>query len=219
MLAGFERYYKGKVAGRILYKTGQTDFQADITRIRAANPPAVFTFSPGGMGIAFLKQWAASGVGKDVKLYSVFTVDYATLPAIGDAAIGTYHTSFWSPDSKDPVNQRFVKDYRAKYGAMPPQYAAQSYDAARLIAAAVRNLDGKIDEADMLPLVRAMRKVPFPSIRGDFKYNVNGVPIQNFYKREVVKGDDGKPMIRTAGTVFEKHKDSYWEKCPQNRRH
>ncbi len=219
MLSGFGRYYKGKVAGRLLYKTGQKDFQAEISKIRAAKPSAVFTFSPGGMGIAFLKQWAASGVGKDIKLYTVFTVDYATLPAIGPAAIGTYHTSFWSPDSDNAVNQKFVKDYMAKYSRMPSQYAAQSYDAARVIAAGVKKLGGKLDDGDMLPLAKAMRDVSFPSIRGDFKYNVNGIPVQNFYKREVVAGPDGKPMIKTASVVFKDHKDSYWEKCPKARRH
>jgi branched-chain amino acid transport system substrate-binding protein len=64
-----------------------------------------------------------------------------------------------------------------------------------------------------------MRKVDFPSIRGPFKYNVNGIPIQNFYKREVVSGPDGKPMIKTAGVVFKNHKDSYWQKCPKSRRY
>jgi hypothetical protein len=48
--------------------------------------------------------------------------------------------------------------------------------------------------------------------------NVNGVPIQNFYLREVVKGADGKPAIVTRGAIFEKHKDAYWEQCPANMR-
>ena len=65
----------------------------------------------------------------------------------------------------------------------------------------------------------AMRKVEFPSARGPYKYNVNGFPIQTFYKQEVVKGADGKPDIVTKGVVFKDYKDAYWEKCPADKRH
>ena len=219
MLAGFKRYYKGgEILGQSLFKPGESDYQAEISKVRAAKPQAVFIFAPGGMGIAFMKQWAASGAGKEIKLYTVFTVDWLTLPAIGEAAVGTFHTNYWSPDSDNPDNQKFVKDYVAKFGGMPSHFAAQSYDAARLLAAGLRKTEGKIPEGDMLPLVKAMRKVEYPSIRGPYAYNVNGVPIQNFYKREVVLGQDGKPTIRTVGAVFEKQKDSYWTKCPEKNR-
>ncbi|MBO6605201.1 MAG: ABC transporter substrate-binding protein, partial [Roseicyclus sp.] len=174
---------------------------AEISRARAAKADAVYIFAPGGMGIAFVKQWEASGADKDMKLYSVFTVDNLTLPAVGEAALGTYHTNYWDVSSDNPVNQKFIKDYVAKHNSMPSHYAAQTYDAPRLIAAALKKIGGKVNDQDSLELMKAMRKVEFPSIRGPFKYNVNGIPIQNFYKREVVKGDDGKPMIKTTGVV------------------
>ena len=44
---------------------------------------------PGGMGVAFMKQWAAAGAGKSVKLYPCFTVDDLTLKPVGKAAVGT----------------------------------------------------------------------------------------------------------------------------------
>jgi branched-chain amino acid transport system substrate-binding protein len=75
---------------------------------------------------------------------------------------------------------------------------------------------GKVDNIDAL--MRAMRKVTFPSARGPYKYNVNGFPIQNFDKAEVIKGADGKPDIVTRGVVFENYKDAYWEKCPADKR-
>jgi branched-chain amino acid transport system substrate-binding protein len=213
-LAGFERTYKGqgKIVDRTLFKVGESDFQADISKLRAGNADAVFLFAPGAMGVAFMKQWAASGAGRQIKLYDVFTVNWVTLPPIGDAALGSYHTNFWDAESPDPANQKFVKGYVAKFGHMPSHFAAQSYDAAALIAAAVSKVGGKTD--DVLDLMKAMRKTEFASVRGKFAYNVNGMPIQNFYLREVVKGADGKPTIKTTGTVFTAHKDSYWEQCP-----
>ena len=217
MIAGVLRTLKGpKVVGQDLVKLGESDFQANISKVRAEKPSAVFAFVPGAMSPAFIKQWAASGVGKDIKLYTVFSVDNATLPAIGDAALGSYHASYWSTDLPFPANQRFVKEYTAKYGGLPSEFAAQAYDGARLIAAAVKALKGKVD--DPMALARALRHTPYDSTRGPYQYNVNGIPIQNFYLREVIKGPDGKPAIVSRGAIFEKHKDSYWEQCPADKR-
>jgi branched-chain amino acid transport system substrate-binding protein len=217
MISGVQRTLKGpKVVGQDLVKLGESDFQANISKIRAEKPAAVFAFMPGAMSPAFFKQWAAAGIGKDVKLYTVFSVDNATLPAIGDAALGSYHASYWGHDLAIPANQRFVKDYTAKYGGLPSEFAAQAYDAVILIDTAVKALKGKID--DPMALAKALRHTPYASTRGPYQYNVNGVPIQNFYLREVVKGADGKATIVTKGAIFEKHKDAYWEQCPANMR-
>ncbi len=213
MLAGFRRYYKGKVVDQLLYKLGTTDFQAEISKVRAAKPGGVFIFAPGAMGIAFMKQWNASGVGKDVKLYTLAVVDNVTLKAIGDSAIGTFHAMFWDPNGQFPGNQKFVKGYIAKYGHHPSYFAAQGYDGPRLLAAALKKL-GKFDENDMLTLAKAMRRTEFESVRGPFKYNVNGIPIQDWYKLEVLAGKDG-PTIKATDVVFKAHVDSYWKECPE----
>ena len=211
MLAGFGRYYKKKTAGKILYKLGQTDFQAELSQVRAAKPGAIFGFFPGGMGIAFVKQYKASGLDKTTPLYTVFTVDHMTLKGHGKAAIGTFHTNFWDLDSKLPANQRFIKDYIAKYGYHPSNFSAQAYDAALLIDSAVRGVKGDLSNKDGMR--DAMRKADFDSIRGKFTYNVNHIPIQNFYKREVIADADGNPKIVTAGVVFKDHKDAHYKDC------
>ncbi len=214
MIAGVMRGLKGpKVIGQDLVKLGESDFQANISKLRAEKPGAVFAFLPGAMAIAFIKQWGASGVGKDIKLYTVFSVDNATLPAIGDAAVGSYHSSHWGTDLPFPANQTFVKEYVAKYNGLPSEFAAQAYDAALLIDAAVKAIGGKVD--DPMALAKALRHTPYDSTRGPYTYNVNGVPIQNFYLREVVKGADGKPSIVTRGVILEKNKDPFWEQCPE----
>ena len=215
MIAGFKRTYKGIVAGEILFKFGETDYQADFSKARAAAPQAVFVFAPGGMGVSFLKQWATSGLRESVKLYTLYVVDNATLPAIGEAAIGSVHTGHWNPDLDNPRNREFIRAYVAKYNHLPAMYAAQGYDGARAIAAAVRTLGGKVD--DPAAFATAIRKSGLASVRGDLKYNVNGFPIQPYWKIEVVAGPDGKPMKRGRDIVFEKP-DSLWEKCPADKR-
>ena len=65
-LTGYKRFYKGAVAGELYTELGQTDYGAEIARIRASGADSVFFFLPGGMGISFLKQYADSGVGLPV---------------------------------------------------------------------------------------------------------------------------------------------------------
>jgi len=216
MITGVTRTLNGpRVVGQNLFKVNETDFQSDISKIRAERPKALFVFAPGAMGISFLKQWAAAGI-KDIKVYTIFMVDWTTLPAIGDAALGTFHTMHWSPDLDNPANRKFVKDYLAKLGHMPSHWSAQAYDGARLLAAALRATGGKYE--DGMGLARALRKTPYESTRGPYTYNVNGMPIQNFYKREVIKDADGKLAIANRGIVLANHRDAYWERCPANKR-
>lgn len=214
-LAGFQRTFKGMIAGSILYKLGESDFQADFSKVRVAAPEAVYVFAPGSMGISFLKQWQSSGLAKTIKLYTLYVIDNATLPAIGDAAIGTVQTSHWNPDFVHPRNQEFIKAYVAKFNHLPSMFAAQGYDGVRAIAAAAKALGAKIDEPGAI--AKQIRKNGLDSVRGDLKYNVNGFPIQPYWKIELVAGPDGKPVKKGREMVFER-KDSFWEKCPEGKR-
>jgi branched-chain amino acid transport system substrate-binding protein len=211
MIAGFKRTYKGKIAGQIMTKLGAKDYQAEISQLRSRKPEALYVFLPGGMGIAFMKQWGASGAGKNIRLYTVFTVDWATLPASGVNAVGSFHANYWSPDLDNAANKKFVAAFKKKYGYMPSNFAAQAYDAPFLIDSAVRAVGGNLKDHDGLRA--AMRKADYASTRGKYTYNVNHHPIQNYYKREVVRGADGKATIVNRGIVLKNHKDAYYKQC------
>jgi branched-chain amino acid transport system substrate-binding protein len=211
MLAGFRRTYKGQVQGEILTNLGQSDYQPEISQLRAKNPKAVFVFYPGAMGIAFMKQWAASGIGANAVLYSGGTVDWSTLPAIGKDAVGTFHTIWWSPDLPNAENKKFVASFQEKFKFMPEHYAVQGYDAVMLLDHAVRQVKGNLENPDAFR--GALRKAEFNSVRGPFKFNTNHFPIQDILQREVVLGADGALAIVTRGVVLKAHKDSYHQDC------
>jgi len=211
MLSGFKRYFKGKVAAEIYTKFGQSDYQVEISQIRDANPKAVFVFLPGGMGIQFVKQYAQSGLREKIPLYSAFTVDETTLPAIGDAADGNYEVGFWSPDLDNTRNKAFVAAFRDKYHYYPSFYAAQSFDAIAMIDRAVAAVKG--DLADKKGLIAALDKADFPSVRGPFKYNTNHFPIENFYLLRIAKDKDGTYVRKIQQTVFADHADAYASEC------
>jgi len=211
MVTGFKRYFKGRIVEETYTKLGQQDYQAEISQLRSKNPKAVFVFYPGGMGIQFLKQFDQAGLRGQLPLYSVYTVDEISIPAVKDAALGNYETRFWSPDLKNAANQKYVTDYRKKYGKMPVFYGAQSYDGIMLIDSAIRATRGNLK--DTKALVLAMRKANFSSIRGPFTYNVNHHPIQNFYLLKTEKVASGELEMHIQKTIFEKHKDSYFQDC------
>ncbi|HSU77640.1 MAG TPA: ABC transporter substrate-binding protein [Burkholderiales bacterium] len=212
MVTGLKRYFKGKVADEVYTKFQQQDYQAEITQLRAKNPKAVFVFYPGGMGIQFVKQYVQAGLRDQIPLYSVFTVDETTLPALRETAVGQYEARFWSPDLDVPASKRYVADFEKKYGYTPSFYGAQSYDGIMLIDSAVRGTKGNLK--DVKALVREMRKANYDSIRGKYQFNVNQHPIQDFYVLQAVKSNnkDGVAM-KIVQKAFEKHKDAYYQDC------
>ncbi|HUI17087.1 MAG TPA: ABC transporter substrate-binding protein [Alphaproteobacteria bacterium] len=211
MIAGFKRDFKGKIVGEVYTKPGQADYQAEISQIRAANPKAVFVFYPGGMGIQFVKQYAQSGLREKIPLYSAFSIDETTLPAIGDAADGNYEVGFWSPDLKNARNQEFVAAFRKKYNYYPSYYAAQSFDAIFMIDSAVKAVKGNLE--DKTGMIAALDKADYASVRGPYKYNTNHFPIENFYLFKIGKDADGNYVRKIVRTVFTDHKDAYFEEC------
>jgi branched-chain amino acid transport system substrate-binding protein len=211
MLTGFKRYFKGRVVAEVLTKPGQSDYQTEITQIRQAHPKAVFVFYPGGMGIQFVKQYAQSGLREQIPLYSAFTADGTTLPAIGDAAAGNYEASFWNYDLDNPANAKFVAEFRKAYNYIPSYYAAQSYDAIKLIDSAVRAVKGDIK--NRAGMIAAMEKADFGSVRGPFRYNSNHFPIENFYLLKIAKDTDGSYVPKIEAVAFRDHMDSYYQEC------
>jgi branched-chain amino acid transport system substrate-binding protein len=214
MVTGFKRYFKGKIVDEVYTKLGQTDYQAELSQLRAKNPKAVFVFYPGGMGIQFLKQYSEAGMRGQFPLYSVYTVDEISIPAVKHAALGQYETRYWSVDLKNPTNEKFVADFRKKYNKLPVFYGAQSYDGIMLIDSAVRAVKGNL--ADKKGMVAAMRKASYPSTRGKYVYNHNHFPIQNFYLLKTVAGatTSADPVMEIQETVFKDHKDAYAKDCP-----
>jgi len=197
MLSGFKRYFNGEIAGEVYTKLGQSDFQAELSALRAAAPETTMVFQPGGMGINFVKQWKQAGMDGVSKLYQVFSVDGVSLPALKETALGILGTQSWSPDLDNAINRKFVADYKAKFGGYPSFYAAQAYDTILAIDHAIATSGSK--DTDQMRAVLA--KANIPTTRGMLKMNSNHFPVQNFYLRDTVKDADGVVTTK-SGRVF-----------------
>ncbi|MFL5040700.1 MAG: ABC transporter substrate-binding protein [Xanthobacteraceae bacterium] len=214
MLAGVASTFKGQVVGQELTKwPDQLDFSAELSKARAARPDAIFVFYPGAAGVQFLTQYAQAGLKGQIPLYTAFTIDETTLPRQKDLALGVPGAQEWVNDLPNEQNKRFVADYIKKYnGSRPSFYGAQSYDAVPLINSAVVAVKG--DTAKKEDMRKAMEKADFKSVRGNFKYGNNHMPIQNFYLQDVVKDQEGNFVLKTVTTIVENDQDRFHDKCP-----
>lgn len=211
-LGGFKRTYRGEIAGEIYTKLDQTDFAPELAQIRDAKPDAVFQFEPGGLGITFLKQYVQAGLMEKIPMVlSSPSMDARTLGAVGDTALGVQVASHWNSDFDNPANKQFVAAYEAKFHRTPTYYAAMGYDTARLIGSALKATGGDVDKADAFRT--ALRKADFPSVRGAFKFGANQHPIEDWFALKVVKGEDGKPILKTIGTIYKDRGDAYAAEC------
>lgn len=211
-LTGFKRFYKGSIVSEEYTPLSQLDYGAELSKMRASGADAVYIFLPGGLGINFIKQFVGAGLSKDMTLFGPgFSADEDVIRAVGDPMLGMFNTSQWAHDIDNPANKRFVADFQKDYGRLPTLYAAQGYDAARLIDAAVRDSKGKLDDKEAVR--KALKAAKFDSVRGAFKFNTNQFPIQDYYLRVITKDTQGRITNRTLGTVFKNHADAYVGEC------
>jgi branched-chain amino acid transport system substrate-binding protein len=214
MLAGVTATFKGKIVGEELTTwPSQLDFSAELSKAKAANPDSIFVFYPGKAGVQFLSQYEQAGLKGKIPLYTAYTIDELSLPLQKELALGVPGTQEWVNDLPNDANKKFVADYIKKYpGHRPSFYGAQSYDAVNLINSAVVATKGNL--ADKEAVKKAMEKADFKSVRGDFKFGNNHVPIQAFYLQDVVKDAQGDYVLKTVATIVKENQDSFHTKCP-----
>ncbi len=210
---GLKSTFKGQVVGEEYPRwPDQLDFSAEISKIRAAKPDAVYTFYPGGPGVQFITQYAQSGLKGQIPLFSGFTVDDLSLPRLKDLAVGSQSAMMWVSDLPNDTNKKFVSDYQAKYKVLPSFYGADTYDAVGLINSAVTAVKGDLTNKEGMR--KEMEKADFKSVRDNFKFNNNHLPIQNFYQTEARKDADGSYSLHTVGLIVKNDQDVYHTQCP-----
>jgi branched-chain amino acid transport system substrate-binding protein len=209
-MAGFKSRFQGQVVDEVYVPLTQLDFSAELARIAAARPDAVFTFMPGGLGVNLVRQYRQAGLA-NIPFLSTFTVDEATLPAQGDAALGFFSAASWAPNMDNPQNARFVRDFEAQFNYVPATYAAQAYDGAMLLDSAIRRVNGNLANKDALR--EAIRAADFRSVRGPFRFGANHYPVQDFWLLQVARRPDGKFQTETVRRVFENSVDPWAAEC------
>jgi branched-chain amino acid transport system substrate-binding protein len=131
----------GEIIGDESYSAGDKDFTAQLTSLKATNPEALFV--PGYYTEVGLIARQARKLGIKVSLLGGDGWDSSKLWEIGGEALnGCYYSNHYSVDDPSPILQKFVADYKAKYGhtadSIPDAMAALGYDAALVLADAMK---------------------------------------------------------------------------------
>lgn len=212
-LSAFKRTFKGEVLAEIYTKLDQSDFSVELARVRELKPDAIFQFHPGGAGINLAKQYANSGLAQTVPMITpIYSMDRRMLAATGNAGNGYYLTAAWSADLDNAENKRFVERFQKAYGRLPTDYAATSYDTARLIGTALKAVGGDVT-GKTGEFRAALRKAEFASVRGKFRFGPNQHPIQDWYLMKVEPDAQGKLGYRTIRVIARDHGDPHAGEC------
>ncbi|WP_207540350.1 ABC transporter substrate-binding protein [Sabulicella rubraurantiaca] len=209
-MAGFKSRFRGEVVDEVYVPLNQLDFSAELARIASTRPDALFTFMPGGLGVNLVRQYRQAGLA-NIPFLSTFTVDEATLPAQGEAALGFFAGANWAPNMDNEPNKRFVREFEAAFNYVPATYAAQSYDAANLLDSAVRRVNGNLSNKGALR--QALEAADFQSVRGGFRFGTNHYPVQDFWLCRVARRTDGKFQTETVRRVLEANVDPWAGEC------
>jgi urea transport system substrate-binding protein len=108
----------GKVLGESYYPLGSIEFASEINKIRAAKPDVIWSTVVGGSNVAFYKQLSAAGVNGKNQALCAMAVSEEEASGIGPENLeGFLSCMGYFQSVKNPANDKFVKAFKAKYGA------------------------------------------------------------------------------------------------------
>jgi branched-chain amino acid transport system substrate-binding protein len=159
----------GTIVGEQSYSTGDIDFRAQLTPIRGTKPDAVYV--PGYYQEVALIVKQGRQIGLTMPFIGCDGWANQALVTIGGKAIdGCFFTNHFSPDDQSPIVKSFVAKYQDKYGALPDTFSALGYDAARLLADALK----RAGSTDSSTLRDALAKTQaFPGVTGQISIDAN----------------------------------------------
>jgi branched-chain amino acid transport system substrate-binding protein len=181
----------GKIVAEESYSEGDSDFRAQLTKIKAAKPE--FVYVPGYYADVGPILLQARELGITVPFGGGDGWDSPVLlQTAGKAAEGCFFSNHYSPDSKELVVQTFVKNYQKKYGTTPDALAALAYDAAKLLVDAI-NRAGSTDSSKIRDALAATKG--FRGVTGVITFDANRNPVKSAVIIEI-KG--GKQVYRAT---------------------
>ncbi len=165
------------------FESGDTDFSAQLIRIQALNPDAIFVSALPPEKPGILIQAHQLGISVPFIVSSLTDVE---VEAAGAAAEGAITFTGWLPTDDTPGNQAFVKNYSATFGMEPNAFAASSYAAVYILAEAIKNAQST-DSIAIRDALTAIRD--FDTVLGKFSFDANGDAV---YDPKVLIVKDGR---------------------------
>lgn len=197
LMENFEKEFKaqgGSVVAKESYGTGDKDFNAQLTKIKAANPDVVYLPDYYGTVALIAKQLRAQGI--NTPIVGADGWDGLTENA-GDEVLNGYYSNHYAEDSTSPAVQKFVKAFQKKYNKAPNSFAALGYDSVYMLKDAMLKA-GTTKDSEKI-------RAAYESTNGDYvtghiTFDAKRNPVKSAVMIKLVK-KDGKLAAAYEATV------------------
>src|SRR5690625_789741 len=195
---GFKEAFEaggGEVIKHLTLPFPNVEFQPLLTEIASLKPDVVYTFFAGGGAVKFVQDYHSSGLGETIPLVGAGFLTDGTLEAQGESAQGLRTTLHYADGLDTERDNAFRKAFQEANPTIPTDvYAVQGYDAAQMLHAGLKGVDGDLNKKEAL--WDAIRAAKIDSPRGEFTISAAGNPVQDIYLREVK--DDKNQVVSVA---------------------
>ena len=172
----------GQVVAAESYSTGDKDFNAQLTKIKTANPDVVYLPDYYGTVALIAKQLRAQGI--TAPMIGADGWD-GIIDNAGDEVLNGFYSNHYAADSTDPRVVNFVKAYEAKFNSTPVSFAALAYDCVFLLKDAME----KSGKADATALKDTLKDISGSYVTGTLSFDENRNPVKSAVMMEIVKKD------------------------------
>jgi branched-chain amino acid transport system substrate-binding protein len=213
MCAGFHRVFE-ELGGKIVQKTFPPltvpDYGTYLAQLKT-NADAIFLGFAGSNGFRYLRQFNEYGLkGKIAPVGGMTALDEAVLRNMGDEALGTITSCWYSAEIDNPINKKFAAAFRSEWKYDPGFYAAATYVEGAVLEATLQAIKGNIEDKDAF--MKAVRSVKVDTARGPVSFDAYGNVVGNVYIRKVERKEGRlvNSVIRTYPNVSQ-----FWTYKPE----
>jgi branched-chain amino acid transport system substrate-binding protein len=207
MSAGFQRVFEdngGQIIQKLFPPLTVPDYGGYVGQLK--NADAIFLGFAGSNGFRFLRQFVDYGLKDKMQVIGGMTaLDEAVLRNMGDEALDIVTTCWYSAELDAKPNQAFAPAFRKEFKYDPGFYAASTYVNGAILEAAVKAVNGHVE--DKPALMAALRSTNVDTARGPVKFDDLGNVVGNVYLRKVSRKDG-----RLVNSVFKTYPDvsQFW---------
>lgn len=184
----------GVVLSQHLFSDGTRDFSSVVQALLRERPDTVLFAGYPDEGVIFVRQLARAGVESPL-----LAPDSLASPEFASAvpSRGIVVATAFFPESPLPRVRSFVREFRNRYGQLPDAYAAQSYDAAKLLVVAVKRVGpgihqsgGRVDRAKLRDALASIQD--YPGVTGTITFDRMGNPARDV---QLLRAEGGRLIV------------------------
>lgn len=186
MLGGFQRVFEeqgGRIVQKMFAPLTVPDYGTYLAQLKT-NVDGLFLGFAGSNGFRYLRQFNEYGLRGRVNVVGGMTaLDEAVLRNMGDEALGVRTACWYSAELANPLNRKFAADFRREFKYDPGFYAAATYVNGAVLEAALTAIKGRVE--DKAGLMKALRAVKVPTVRGPVAFDAYGNVVGDVFIRRV----------------------------------